>query len=137
MDDIDPSTIFAAYGNEDIWCDGNTNTSFKQLYQDGYRYITHYDNKYKTLYKIDDDGKWYCVYNTDYDKIMASYSGEPLKLNNVQEVLASLHGSKSKVFWKVGPTQTFEIKIDDPIYTLLYTSLPSQTILFNFYEEKK
>ena len=138
MLDINPDDIYIAYGNEDIWCDGNVKQSFISLYESGYRYITHYDTKYTALYSIYANGEYYCIYGSDYFEIIGEpdeESGGQSTLNNVQEILAALYDPKYRVYWKPSPTQSYEISINDPIYTLLYTSIPSQTMVYKFYKE--
>lgn len=136
MSDIDKKLVYNAYDNENIWLyDGEEN--FMLLYEKGYRYITHYDKQYDTVYSIDSSGGydliWGAKYSTLEDDLGVIYQEEDI--NNVHMFIEAINNPNKKVIWNYG--DKYEITKGDPIYSLIFACLPSETKLFRFYAEVK
>lgn len=135
MSDIDKKLVYNAYGDDNIWLI-DVEDKLTELYQQGYRYITHYDKKYDTVYSIDSSGGydlvWGAKYSTLEDDLGVIYQED---INNVHMFLEAINNTNKKVIWNYG--DKYEITKGDPIYSLIFTSLPSQTTLFRFYAEVK
>lgn len=135
MSEIDKKLVYNAYGDDNIWLiDGEDN--FIELYAQGYRYITHYDRQYDTVYSIDSSGGYHLIWGAKYstleDDLGVIYQED---INNVHMFLEAINNPNKKVIWNYG--DKYEITKGDPIYGLIFACLPSETTLFRFYAEVK
>lgn len=130
MSDIDKKLVYNAYDNTDIWL-VDTEDKLTVLYQQGYRYITHYDKQYDTVYSIDSSGGYDLIWGAKYSSLKENKKTIHKDLETIDDFIEAINNPKATVIWH--HKQKYEITKGDPIYSVLYSSMPSKTMLYNFY----
>lgn len=130
---IPKQQVYYAFGNEYIWFE-NTQENFIALYKSGYRFITHYDAAFDTLYKILPNGDYGYVHDVTLKDIVEdehiTYVVAKIKTTSEATYLAGQ--DDTKVIWVTQSGDKYEITKNDPIWTFLYECVPASTNLYNF-----
>ncbi len=130
MSDIDKKLVYNAYGNDNIWF-YYTEDNFIELYEQGYRYITHYDKTYDIIYSIDSSGGYDLLSGVKYSTLEENKKTIYKDLKTIDDFIEVINNPKATVIWH--HKEKYEITKGDPVYSVLYSSVPSQTFLYNFY----
>lgn len=130
MSKIDKKLVYNAYDNENIWLT-DTEENFMLLYEKGYRYITHYQKQYDTVYSIDSSGGYDLLSGVKYSTLKENKKTIYKDLETIDDFIEVINNPKATVIWH--HKEKYEITKGDPVYSVLYSSVPSQTFLYNFY----
>jgi hypothetical protein len=130
MSKIDKKLVYNAYDNENIWLT-DTEENFMLLYEKGYRYITHYQKQYDTVYSIDSSGGYDLLSGVKYSTLEENKKTIYKDLTTIDDFIEVINNPKATVIWH--HKEKYEITKGDPVYSVLYSSVPYTTSLYNFY----